>query len=604
MVGASQSILPKELPRDWFVAATLGALGASMLQINTGKLFSRGVGRTNALSGVLYTNARLGWNSRLETLAGALKNVGADHQDTACLFEIEERIEAPVNEPGVLVSHGVGPFLDDFAIVATFGLGAIFSRRAETVRALTGSEGRRGGRDSHHTLLSGVYDETVDVSDVQAEEFARFVEALLALERRSFLGAMRAMRSFVSGLHRLADDPSLAYTLLVAAIESLAQTFDDYEPRWQDLDMRKRVDLDRAIASAATDVQEAFRAAVLKHEHLSLGRRYREFILARVDGGYFRQTGLKGRPVARWELEPALRLAYGLRSAHVHELKRLPDVLTIGAHHNEIASVERQPALTFEGLYRVTRHAIRAFVAEQPKIESEPYNYQLEEAGIVSLPWAEQYWIGRPFSRPSEALPRFEGALEILCSQLMHEPNPALFPDMRPVLAEVERLLGQAPHADRPAMVCLYILYNTQIAPAYRSPGHEAFIEAHIEEASRPGPVTLTLVPLYGEHDDDAWSLPDHQNALDAYFDQRRRANGLHAPRLVEAAMCLHLAEKYRLVGDLDSARTTIARAVETHPGVPALLALEARFNGEAPIDWEAVLLPPAKVSEVEGGMA
>lgn len=572
-----------------------------MLQINTGKLFSRGVGRTNPLTGILYTNARLGWNSRLETLAGVLRTVGADHQDNACIFDMEERIELAVNEPGVLVSHGVSPFLDDFAIVATFGLGAIFSRRAETVRALTGSEGRRGG---HHALLDGVYDETVSISDAQVEDFARFVETLLALERRSFLGAMRAMRTFVSGLHRLADDPSLAYTLMVAAAESLAQKFDDYEPQWQDLESRKRVDLDRAIASADADVQSALRKAVLKHEHLLLGRRYREFILARIDDGFFRQAGLKGRPVARWELGPALRLAYNLRSAHIHELKTLPDILTMGVHHYESVNVEREPALTLQGLYRVTRHTIRAFVVEQPKIAFEPYNYQLEQAGIVSLPWAAQYWIGQPLTRPAEALHRFEGALEIVSSQLMQEPNSALFPDMRPVLAEVERLLHQAAPADRAAMLCLHILYNTRISPAFRSPDYEAFLEEHVEEASRPGPVTLTLVPIYGEHDDDAWSLLDHQKALDDYFEQRRKAKGLHAPRVLEAAMCLHLAEKYRLAGNIDIARATISRALEAHPGVPALLVLEAEFDGGAPIKWTEVLLTPPKAADVEDGTA
>jgi hypothetical protein len=48
-----------------------------MLQINTGKLFSRGTGRTNKLRGVLYTN---GWFGRedLKTAAGTLRATGGE----------------------------------------------------------------------------------------------------------------------------------------------------------------------------------------------------------------------------------------------------------------------------------------------------------------------------------------------------------------------------------------------------------------------------------------------------------------------------------------------------------------------------------------------
>jgi hypothetical protein len=89
-----------------------------MLQINTGKLFSRGIGRTNNLTDVLYSNARLPYNRDLVTDAGTLRGTGAGPADLALIYELEERIENEGEGPGVLISHTVGPYLDDFSVVA------------------------------------------------------------------------------------------------------------------------------------------------------------------------------------------------------------------------------------------------------------------------------------------------------------------------------------------------------------------------------------------------------------------------------------------------------------------------------------------------------
>lgn len=131
-----------------------------MLQINTGKLYEHGVGRTNHLTGVLYSNARLPSERPIVTAAGTLKSTGFGTADMALVYELEERIEAQKDGPGVLVSHTVAPFLDDFASVASFGLEAIVSRDADSARYLTG--GRPGysslarRANSSHASSSGL----------------------------------------------------------------------------------------------------------------------------------------------------------------------------------------------------------------------------------------------------------------------------------------------------------------------------------------------------------------------------------------------------------------------------------------------------------------
>lgn len=564
-----------------------------MLQINTGKLFTRGIGRTNQLTGVLYSNARLPFERTVATGAGTMRATGSGPSDLALVYDLEERIEAQGSGPGVLVSHTVTPFLDDFAVVASFGLGAVFSHDPDIVRSLT--EGRPGfssyGAPEH--FVARFFDRTVYLTADEVDRFETFVGELLALDRRSYIGAMRAMRTFVAGLHRIRDDLALAYTLIVSAVESLAQDFDAFEPGWDDVEERKRTAIDDALAGAAQSIGDAVREAILSTERVSLSRRYRAFVLAHIDDGYFRQTDVAGsRPVARFELEEALRQAYGLRSAYIHQLRSLPPALALPHAHWESSAVDRRPALTFQGLYRLTRHVLSTFVANGPKLEQELYNYTLEQAGVVSMELAPQYWIWRPLADAGHARRRVEGLLSLISAVLAGEPNAELV-DIRPVVADVERILPQAPHMHRPALLSLHILFNLIVSPELRTPDFDQFLERHYEEASTPGVESIVVATLLNAT--NGWPLEAHRAALDAYFAERVRPRGLHAPRLIEAAMCLVLAEKYRGAGKLADAKAMLCNAVETHPGNPELLRVETEFDGEGPISWRDILLPPVE---------
>jgi len=78
-------------------------------------------------------------------------------------------------------------------------------------------------------------------------ELQNFVAALVGLERVAYEAAMRAIRRYVNGLHRIGDDLALGYALLVASVESLAQGFDDFRPSWGDYDQAKREAIDAGL---------------------------------------------------------------------------------------------------------------------------------------------------------------------------------------------------------------------------------------------------------------------------------------------------------------------------------------------------------------------
>ncbi len=255
------------------------------------------------------------------------------------------------------------------------------------------------------------------------------------------------------------------------------------------------------------------------------------------------------------------------------------------------------PPLRSKGFFRLTRHVIRRFVAEHPKVEKESYDYSLERAGVVSIQMAAQYWIWQPLADPSEARQRLEGLLSLTASVLGREPDAGLV-DLRPMLADVERLLPQAAVIHRPALLAIHVLFNLLVGPDQRSRGFEAFLAKYGPEASAPSIEAVIVSTILNAHED--WPLQDHQSVLDLYFTERMRPKGLHAPRLFEAAACLAIAEKYRVTGDVANAKLMIARAVEAHPAQPALRAFEAIYDEQAAIDWRSILLPRDEEPEKE----
>ena len=217
-----------------------------------------------------------------------------------------------------------------------------------------------------------MFDREVLCRDEDADRLVTIARNLIGLERKNYLAAMRAIRTYVASLHRLADDLDLAYTLLVASVESLAQGFDGYRGEWADYDETRRQAIDKALANADDETAKAVRDTLLEIEHTSLARRFRAFTLEHIRPSYFRQeaAGLFN-PVGRTELRGVLREAYRLRSKYVHKLNELPKLLTLGFDHGETVQIDRVTLLTIQGMARLARHVITEFVKRQPKVKTE-----------------------------------------------------------------------------------------------------------------------------------------------------------------------------------------------------------------------------------------
>lgn len=573
-----------------------------MLQIATGKLFTRPAGRENLLRGMLYTNAILARETAVETAAGRLlPSSSYSIRPTVLVYEFTERMEGEEQGPGVLVSSTVDPYLQDCSVAVSFALNCACTPDIDLARRLTTGQRGLATRVAPQTLVRRFFDGQIWCQPDELKFLEEFVEKLIGLPRRTFLGVMRALRTYINGMHRIADDLELAYTLLVASVESLAQDFDGHKSDWDSLDERKRNAIDEALSGADEAIVQRVRAALLSVEHVALARRFREFAMAHTPPTYFRQASgtASALLLGRSDLAGALGTAYQARSKYVHQLRRLPDVVTMENGYGETAINERTTHLTLQGLTRLMRSVIIEFVMRQPTVQREPYNYRLERSGVFQMRMAPQYWVGHAEGDITRVgRDKLEGFLHQLASCLLKEPD-AVVTDLRPLLAAACEFVPCLEKRLRLPYLAMHALFNMHVAKqdlAEMPPAIEALIQEELGEPSSEALIAHALseqaVP---------WSLETHRAALNTYLRRRAAANGLRFPRLFEAALTLELAERLRSAGDMEGCREIVALAVENHPGHPGLLEAETNLLPAAPIRWRDIMLPAAEEGQAQG---
>lgn len=562
-----------------------------MLQICSGKLFQNEVQYRNNLRGVIYTNLRLFSDRRIDTAAGSILSTSNLGQSNAIVYEIEELIESSGQGPGVLVSHGVDPYILDFSTLLSFTLNCTASPSYHLTDRLLGDQRGLSTYSTPKQVVKQVFDKEIIFKESDEKYLAEFIKHLIGLERSTYLGVMRAIRTYVTGIHRIADDFELAYTLLVASMESLAQDFDGHISSWSDYDQRKRKLIDKALSDADDAVSTSVREAVLNIEHTSLSRRFRDFSLQHITPEFFREETIESiNPISKFDLTKALKNAYQARSQYIHNLRKLPDLLTTHNSHSETCRIGNETWLTIQGLSRLARHVIMNFIISQDTVESEEYDYSLERAGVIQVPLAPQFWVGKTVIYEGSGSKKLEGFLSQYSDHLENKPN-ATITDLTDLLSEVESKVHELKKHDKLPYIALYLLFNGVIPETQRMKNVDKFSRMFEEELTRATPEALLLNLLFSI--ESPWDTTTQYDCLTKYFRNRDNKFNFRAPKIIEAGMALQLAERYRIDKDYHKAMELIAIAVENHPGHKALREFEEDFKiNESRIEWSKVLLP------------
>ena len=358
-----------------------------MLQINSGKMFVNGTEERNRLRGVLHTNLRIPGAEPIVTAIGSILPVTNLRDPKTIVYEITERFEK--NPPGAeakLHSHGVDPYLKEAATVISFALNVTCTPDYQLTQRLLDRRPNLMGDAQPKDLLSRVFDEQVWAQTAEVDGLIQFAALLIGLDRKHHLAAIRAINTYVTGVHRVADDYELAYTLMVAAVESLAQEFDGHQPEWNDYAKEKRNRIDDALGGADPATADRVRQAILEIEHTALTRRFRDFTVDHLRPDYYQQAADQGSAlVTETSIRRAVGEAYQIRSGYLHTLQRMPNEIKLPGRFDRVIAVGGKRYLTFEGLSQVARHVITEFVKRGPQVEAEDYNYHLERFNLVRV---------------------------------------------------------------------------------------------------------------------------------------------------------------------------------------------------------------------------
>ena len=245
----------------------------------------------------------------------------------------------------------------------------------------------------------------------------------------------------------------------------------------------------------------------------------------------------------------------------------------------------RRKILTFQGMARLARHVINEFIRRQPKVEAETYDSRNQRAGIITVPLAARYWVGRADNLTAKSgSRRLEGFIEEIATGFGRETERVQVTDLRDMLAKVEELLPKMHVDQRRPFLTLYVLYNRLVIPTSNMKNFERVENRYGSELDSPSVEGMLTHLLSGTV--PSWPLCEHRAVHDAYLKNQYKRLSLKIPPPLRAGLSLALAERYRVFGKNECARALISTAVENNPSDTSLLQLEETYDPEKTINW------------------
>jgi hypothetical protein len=567
------------------------AEGADVLQINTGKYFKdRSDVHETLQRHVLHTNTWIGDRTPVRVGEAELAWSTGHSALRTVTVSIVERLEKtnPDGSESILIAVGGREIVQAIGEVLSFVLDATFDLDADLVGRLT--TGATGGP---RTLLHRPFASERLVTAGELEDAEEFLCGLLDLNRENYEAAMRAIRCVVSAARTARTDPTLAYTLYVAALESLAQTTDAPPVLWERLDGRKRVLLDAALTGLPEEDAERIRQAVLDAERAGLASRFQAFVLGHVTGGYYRDGAAGLLPARASELPTALKEAYRVRSGNVHTLTELPkEAWATTGGFDTVRPAGGRTLLTIEGIHRLARHVVRNWAERAQTVETKPFSFWDALPNVLRMEVASEYWVWMADGLTAASAGSYlTGALDIWLGVVGGHRDAWV--DLRDVLARIEKLAAGTATEQRTWMVALYAVWHGNVRTEDRRPGGDEFLAKHARLLAPPSMVSFVVALTT---DRLGWPLEDYERTAALRRAQRGRKQDWQVPAVFDAALLAVLADQLEKAGRHDEAVAAVDEAIGELPANPELMRIEQSLARREPLglDLLGVLAPDA----------
>jgi hypothetical protein len=550
---------------------------------------------------ILYSNVGFLNNTRVQLPIGDLVPAtewGASIHTS--LASLTERLEAvrPDGTDEFILSTGGDAILDDLAAVLSFALDATFTPVHEKAERLIGPPSGRGHDPVPADILPRTFTPRSVVNESDLADLHAFISALLGLNRRAFDAAMRTIRRIVIASERVAEDPTLAYTDYVAALEALSAETEVPVPTWERLDSRKRKLLDPALDVLEDSAADGIRAAILESERAGIKNRYVEFVVSHVQSSYFGEQA-RGTvlPIPGPRLRRAVAAAYDARSKNMHELGELAIGAWMSADGAESVAPAKGPTmLTHQGLNRLARHVVRSYIERAPRHLDTDFRWRDHLPNVAQVRLTPMLYLGHAEAMaPQVAAVRAGEFLGLLIEALSGREQWSI--DMRPALGRIEQLLTshRSPSVREP-MLMMYLLWHRIFPSDVHRPAPQTVLAAAERELTGPSMHSFAAALLLGL--DPPWSIEEVCELAEQRYEALQGSICDEMPTRLEAALWVVVAQRLSRDGDAHAtACAALARAVECAPGDIDLLTLQGQFaagRGGDGFDVCAYVIAPA----------
>lgn len=363
-----------------------------MLQIISGKFFGDGEIVHNECNGILYSNVSFHAIHPIEYGNIKINTVDWNPGYPCYVISYDNCIEH-ISQTSILVKIGDNVVIEQLKYILSFSLNAIFDEHESKVEELCGQESV--SETSISSYVTETFEKNRNLNKDDWEKSTGFYNKMINLPRNEYKVVMKCLAAYHASFSVFSRDISLAYSILVYALETLCSNFDEYTTSWDDYEQNIRKKLDVQLNKIDNNIAEEIKRILVSKEHLKLSRRFCQFILKYINDDYYRSRDK--RQGTEDEVKQAISKAYIIRSKYAHELKpimkQLMDAST--SRDSEIFEFQHEVFFTYSGLLRLVRTVITNFVNSRSVLKREDYAWYDDLPGMMSVELHPNLWLGK-----------------------------------------------------------------------------------------------------------------------------------------------------------------------------------------------------------------
>lgn len=383
-----------------------------------------------------------------------------------------------------------------------------------------------------------------EISDEKLNQADSLIKKLVGLSRSDYLNVMQCITAYNESTQHISTDVSLAYSMLVYILDSLAQKYDTYEATWSDYNHDIKAKLENALQDTDSAVSDRIKEILITDGQFKLSQRFRNFVISNIRDEFY--DNRDGRNITnREDIIVALSNAYHMRSKYAHMLEPIMKLLTDGSTSKTHDTIEFMHCVyfTYSGLHRVVREVVETFFGAQPQSEFEEIAWLYQLPGSVEVQAAPYFWIWKddlPIGRSAKA--KFEGFIECLLMYKDHIPN------MDTILLQYLIKLNEINLENRDAAFSLCWLYYSLIndinvetkCKMRQMIDKNKEISRRCNIYSLTSKILVTRLPV-----DTDWDTQTIEETMTEYREKKYKYNCIKLPTLVELMLYYQLANLF-----------------------------------------------------------